>query len=358
MVFPEIPGVEINLSLLLFIGFGTGILSGFAGVGGAFIVTPALIILGFPAHLAVGTGLAWVVGNTVVAALGHRRLGNVDVKLGLVILIGSMSGMEVGVRVLNWLKESGLADQAVLSVVICMLLIVGSYTFLESIRRKRELDLLLREGKPPPPAMRTRSLSQRLQSIRIPPVVHFSTADITVSAWIILAVGFVVGVLAGVMGVGGGFLMVPSLVYLVGLPSFVAVGTDLFQIIFSASYGSIRHTMSGNVVIFAAFIMVIASSIGVQYGVVVTRYVRGVSVRMVLGIAILLFALGTLLKLLGVFLGETNAWLDTASMGIVLGSMWLTLMIILALFILGLRYRQGRRIPQWAASLVSTEETG
>ena len=353
ITFSTMPGVDINLFLLIFVGFGAGILSGFAGVGGAFIVTPALVILGFPAHFAVGTSLAWVMGNSVVGAFRHRELGNVDMKLGLVILVAAMGGMEVGVRILNWTRDVGLADEAVLSTAIGVLLIVGSYTMWESIRRKRQLDKMLERGEELPPAMRASPLSQKLQSVNIPPMLHFSKSQVTISLWIILAIGFFVGMLAGVMGVGGGFIMVPALVYVVGLPSFMAVGTDLFQIIFSAAYGSIRHAMSGNVIIFAAFIMVIASSIGVPFGVLVTRYVRCVSVRIILGISILLFAVGTILKLSGILLGEAFAWLETAALAVTFSGLGLTLIMILGLCIVALRYRRGGHIPTWMESLVS-----
>ena len=108
------PGIDINVILLVFVGLGAGVLSGFAGVGGAFIVTPALIILGFPAHLAVGTSLTWVVGKSIIAVIGHRKLGNVDMKLGLVLLVSAMGGMEVGVRMLNRIRNIGLSDEVVL----------------------------------------------------------------------------------------------------------------------------------------------------------------------------------------------------------------------------------------------------
>ena len=356
ITFPELSGIDVNLALLIFVGFGAGILSGFAGVGGAFIVTPALIILGFPANLAVGTSLAWVMGNAIVGAFRHRELGNVDMKLGLVILVAAMGGMEVGVRVLNWTKDAGLADEAVLSITICVLLLVGSYTMRESARRKRQLDKMIERKEELPPAMRESSLSQKLHRIKLLPMLHFAKSDITISLWIILAIGFFIGMLAGIMGVGGGFIMVPILVYVVGLPSFMAVGTDLFQIIFSAAYGCIRHTMSGNVIIFAAFVMLISSSIGVQYGVVVTRYVRGLSVRIILGISILLVAVGSILKLLSIRLGGAPVWLGVWSIAITFGSVWLAVMMILALFIMALRYRRGHYIPVWVKSLVAKED--
>jgi len=355
ITFPELPGIDINILLLIFIGLGAGILSGFAGVGGAFIVTPALIILGFPANFAVGTALAWIAGNSVIAVLRHRKLGNVDTKLGLVMVVAAMGGMEVGVRILNWTRDTGLVDEVVLSISICLLLIVGIYTLVECSRRKRYLDNLLVKNEKLPPAMRVTSLSQKLHRINIPPMLHFAKSGVTISLWIVLAVGFFVGMLAGVIGVGGGFIMVPSLVYLIGLPSFMAVGTDLFQIIFSASYGCIRHTMSSNVVIFAALIMLVASSIGVQFGVSATHYVRGVAVRCVLGISTLICATGAILKLANILLGETITSLEVGSLIVTFGGIGLIVTMILALFVIATRYHSGRQIPSWIESLVAKE---
>ncbi len=353
ITFPTLPGIEVNIFLLIFVGFGAGILSGFSGVGGAFVVTPALIILGFPANFAVGTSLAWVVGKGIIAVLGHRRLGNVDMKLGLVLLVAGMSGMEVGVRILNWARNIGLADEVVLSISICILLIVGVYTLSEGIATKKQLDKMREKREKLPVDIRATSLSQKLQSINIPLMLRFAKSQVTISLWIILAVGFFIGMLSGLIGVGGGFIMVPSLVYLIGLPSFIAVGTDLFQIIFSASYGTIRHTMSGNVVIFAAFIMVVSSSIGVRLGVLVTRYVRGVSVRIILGIAILLFAVGTILKLLNILLEKDITWLETGAVAVIFGGMGLIVVMIIGLFVVAMLHRSGRHIPTWMVSLMS-----
>ena len=349
-------GVDVNIFLLILIGLSAGILSGFTGVGGAFMVVPALIILGFPANFAVGTSLTWVMGNSVIGALRHRKLGNVDMQLGLVMIIAAMSGVEVGVRIINWVRDIGLADEAVLSISICMLLVVGIYTLVECVKRKRQLDKMLENNEELPSAMRQTSLSLKLQSINIPPMLNLAKSGITISLWIILAIGFLIGIIVGIIGVGGGFIMVPALVYLVGLPSFMAVGTDLFQIIFSAAYGSIRHTMSGNVIIFASFIMIIASSIGVQFGVIVTRYVRGVSVRLILGISILISAIGAILKLLSILLEKGATWLQMGSLAVTLSGMGLAVIMILVLFIMALRYHHGQYIPIWVKSLVATEK--
>ena len=344
-----------NVLLLLFTGLGAGILSGFAGVGGSFIVTPALIIIGFPANFAVGTGLAWVMGNSVIGAMRHWRLGNIDLKLGLVMLLASTAGMEAGVRLLNLAKEHGLANEVVLSISAVMLAIVGMYTLIECYRRKKQIDELLKRHEKPPPPLRT-GISLKLQGIRLAPVIDLKKSGIRISVWILVLIGLFVGVLAGVMGVGGGFIVVPALVYLVGMPSFLAVGTSLFQIVFSSAYGAVRHTLSGNVLIFAAFLMMITSSIGVQYGAMVTRYVRGLSVRYVLGISVILCAVGAALKLFSGIYEPGKTVFENVSLGITFGGIYLAVLMVLVLFIMGIRHRRGRKIPGWGMSFVASED--
>ncbi len=332
-------------------------MSGFAGVGGGFLITPALIVLGFPAHLAVGTSVLWIVGNATVGSLKHRQLGNVDVKLGAVMILAAMGGMEVGVRILNWVTDSGLGDRVVLLVSIFMLFIVGIYTLQECTRRKKQLDaMLLATEEMPLYAMRGTSLSLKIQNLNIPPMLHFAKTQVTISLWIMLTIGFFVGILIGLIGIGGGFIMVPSLIYLVGLSSFMAIGTSLFQILISGAYGTILHTISGNVIFFAAFIMLIASSIGVQFGALVTKYVRGLAIRYILGISIIICAIGTSLKLANILLEKTTIWLQVGSMIFIFGGLGLIVIMIIALFLLALRYRRGQHIPNWVESLVAKTE--
>jgi uncharacterized membrane protein YfcA len=352
-----LPEIEINMPLILllvFLGLGIGTLSGFAGVGGGFFMTPALIVLGFPASFAVGTSLAWIVGNAIIGALLHRKLGNVDMKLGLVTIIAAMSGMEVGVRIINWAKNAGLADEMVLSISIVLLLTVGSYTLSESIRTKRRLDAALANRESAVPPLKEAGFSRRLQNVNLPPVLHFPTSGINISLWILLALGFLIGMLAGLIGVGGGFIMVPILIYLVGLPSFMAVGTSLFQIIFSALYGTIRYTISGNVVIFAAFIMLLASSAGIQFGTQATRYVQEVSLRFILGTSILLAAAGSILKLSSLLI--TSASLQTGAIVVTFTGMGLAIALVIFFFVISVRYNQGHRVPAFMESLLIKKE--
>jgi uncharacterized membrane protein YfcA len=350
-----LPDVSINIFLLVFIGFGAGTVSGFAGVGGGFLVTPALIILGFPANLAVGVSLTWVAGNCVVGAFRHVKMGNVDLKLGLIVTVAATAGMEVGVRALNWSKDAGLATESVLALTLVTLLSSGSYTLLESARSKRRIEQGMgrRAGGTIPPSP---PLARFVQGISLPPVLQFPKAGVSLSLWTVLALGFGVGVVAGVIGVGGGFIMVPSLVYLLGLPSFVTVGTALFQTLFSAGYGVVRHSLSGNVVVFASAILLLASSVGVQIGASATRYVRGVSMRYVLGVCTLLAALGASLKLAGVLSNGDSAWSETGSQIVAFGGIGLAVVMVLSLFLLGIRYRRGRRVPSWTESLLSDDK--
>lgn len=346
-------GIDVNILLLILTGLGAGVLSGFAGVGG-FIVTPLLIILGFPAHLAVGTSLTWVAGNSIIGAFRHRKLGNLDIKLGIVMVLAVMGGVEVGVRTLNSVRDTSSADETMLSISICMLLTVGLYTLIESIKRKRYLDKILAKGEVIP-AMRATALSQKLQRINIPPMLHFASSEVTISLWIILAIGFIIGLIVGIIGVGGGFIMVPALVYLLGIPSFMAVGTVLFQTVFSAAYGSMRHAMSGNVVILASLIMLIGSGFGIQFGALVTRYIRGVSARFILAISILIAAVGAILKLLVTIIGKSTAGLEALSLIVTFSGLGLAIVMISTLFIMAIRYRRGQYIPVWVRSLVTVE---
>ena len=349
-----IPGVDINLFLLVLLSFSVGIISGFTGVGGGFLMTPALIILGFPAQFAVGTSLIWVMANSVVGALRHRQHGNVDMKLGLIIAAVSMGGVEIGTRLLHLALSLGIAEETVLAVSILVLLSVGGYTLresLQSVRRvneaqKRKVSINTTVQPPMPFA--------RLRDIKLKPLIHFSKSGITISIWVILGIGLFTGILSGLLGVGGGFIMVPSLIYLVGLPSFLAVGTDLFQISFSSAYGAIRNTMGGNVIIFAAFIMILSSVIGVQCGVLGTRFLKGVCVKLILSFTIIIAILGSVLKLTNTITENPASWLKPAEMAVTFGGLVLVLLIILVLFILGIRNNRGKSVPGWFQALGGT----
>jgi uncharacterized membrane protein YfcA len=166
---PMVSGLEINIFLVVFLGLAVGIVSGFIGVGGGFLMAPALIIVGFQASFAVGISLAWITGSAIMGTLRHRQLGNIDLKLGIYMIAGTMCGVEAGVRILNQLKKIGFADHGVLSTSIVILLIIGTYTLYKAHRRKAVLDTMVLKREKLPPAMRVLAISQRLQSIRYSP---------------------------------------------------------------------------------------------------------------------------------------------------------------------------------------------
>jgi len=355
ITFPGIPGlegVEISTPLLAFIGFTVGIVSGFIGVGGGYMLTPALIIFGFPANFAVGTGLAHIFGNSIVASLRHRKLGNVDIKLGALMVCGTIPGIELGVRLLNWCKEIGLVDEMVLGASLAILTFTGAFTFWETRRSKRKMDEIIRRGERLPKDIFVSGISKRIQQINIPPLIYFPKSRSRISLWVGLCIGVFTGVLVGFMGVGGGFVIVPCLIYLIGVPSIIAVGTSLFQIIISAGFGAARHTMSGNAVIYASFIMILGAWVGTQIGVLATRLVRGPSVRFVLGYSMFFGAAGIALKLASILSAEKVYWLNLTAKGFIIGQMFLLVGMILALVIMAFMFRRGRHIPKWAESLV------
>jgi len=353
ITFPMVPGVEINVFLLLFLGLAVGVVSGFTGVGGGFIMSPTLIVMGFPAEYAVGTSLMWVMGNAIVGAFRHRQLGNIDIKLALFLMVFVMGGIEAGVRILGLAKHAGLANEAVLAISILVLFLVGGYTFFESSRTKKRLDNAAAPDRGNAAAFEKAVLHAPVERIKLPPVIFFPKSGIRVSLWVLLVIGAGTGVLSGFIGVGGGFIMVPSMVYLLGVPSFIAVGTDMFQIIFSSAFGSIQHTISGNVIIFAAFIILLGSAIGVYFGAQVTKYLRGLCMRYILAGTIFVALAGSVIKLITFAADYTGPWAGYGTLAVMLGGMGLVLLALAGLFTAALCYQKGKHVPAWMLSLLN-----
>jgi uncharacterized membrane protein YfcA len=349
--FAEV-GLEVSPVLLLFIGFAVGIVAGFIGVGGGFLMTPTLIALGFPGNVAVGTGLASIAGNSVVATMRHRQLGNVDVKLAGTMVLGTLGGAEVGVRLVNWLKERGAADEGILAASLVLTASIAIYTGWETRRAKRRIDGLVSAGLGSPREVLTSNTALREWMLKLPPVIYLPHSRVHVSLWTLVGIGFFAGVLSGFIGVGGGFVMGPALIYLVGIPSHITVGTDLLQIIFTASYGTVRHTMSGNVLIFASFLILLGASLGTQIGALATRYVSGPAVRFVLTLAVGFAALGTAFELASVLSGGAAGLLEKAARVTLFGGLGVLALSVSGLLVLGVMRQRGRRIPDWAISLV------
>jgi uncharacterized membrane protein YfcA len=353
--FPEMPGVDIPIFLLVFIGFTVGIVGGFIGVGGGFMVTPALVVLGFPSNFAVGTDTSHIAGKSIIATIRHSQLGNIDVKLAVMMVVGTMTGAEGGVRFIEFLAGKGekVADTAVLSASLMLMALISYITFQETMAARRRMQELKASGKAVGRDQQVSGVAAKLQKIRIWPMVYLSASRVTVSLWTVLSVGLVAGFLSGFFGVGGGFVRVPAMIYLLGIPSLIAVGTDLFEIIVSSGYSALRHGMEHNVVIFASFIMIFGAAVGAQIGALATQYVTGPAVRLILSVAVTVGALGSGVKLIDVLTDKSIHALKLISGGIMFGGMGLLVTLIGGLVVLGVMRDRGRSVPAWADTLVT-----
>lgn len=291
MFFP-VAGVEVPFVWLLLLGYTVGVCGGFFGFGGGFLVTPALSIFGFPYCFAAGIDLQHIAGKSIVATIRHRELGNVDLRLGILMVIGTVPGVELGAQVVHYLKEIGAADYMLLLYFI-VLSSISMYMHYELSKAK---EIAKKKGIMEKDVLTTR-LPLKVQSIKIPPMVSLKTSKIPhISIWVILGIAFTTGLLAGLFGAGGGFVRVPSLIYLMGVPTTIAIGTDLFEVIVSAAYGGFTYAIKGSVEIIAVVLMLAAASIGAQIGTVSTAYVRGFYIRHLFSIMILISGISALLR--------------------------------------------------------------
>lgn len=276
-IYLPIAGIHFNVLLLILIGFTVGVCGGFFGIGGAWIVTPALNIFGFPMPYAIGTDLAHMGGKSIVSTMRHGKFGNVDLRLGLSMIIGTTVGMELGAQLVMALERAGLAESVIRKAYIVFLTLIGSYVLRDYIthtRRTRNADHRAVA------ALHEDTLATRLQRVQLPPVIYFPASGITCSLWLPLGVALTTGVVASVLGVGGGFIRMPALIYLIGCPTAVAVGTDLFEIMVTGAYGAFTYSVKGRVEPIAAMWMLLGAAIGAQLGTIATKYVRGYSIRL------------------------------------------------------------------------------
>jgi hypothetical protein len=292
-IYLPVAGIHFNVLILLLIGFTVGVCGGFFGIGGAWIVTPALNIFGFPMPYAIGTDLAHIGGKSIVSTMRHGRFGNVDVKLGVAMIMGTTIGMELGANLVLLLERAGLAETVIRKAYIVFLALIGSYVLYDYLSHRSRLRKAMIEGTAPDTGPTN---AHPLQRIRIPPMIHFATSGITCSLWLPLLVGLTTGIVASVLGVGGGFIRMPALIYLVGCPTAVAVGTDLFEVMITGAYGAFTYGVKGRVELIAAMWMLLAAAIGAQLGTVAVKYVRGYSIRLLFAITIFVACASVLLK--------------------------------------------------------------
>jgi len=321
------PGVEIDPLLLLGMGLAVGVCSGFFGFGGGFMMTPALHIFGFPIPYAIGTDLMQMAGSSVLSTLRHRKFGHVDLRLGVLMVAGTVAGVEVGKQMVMYMEGLGNVDLVVRWIYVVLLVGLGLYMLREAHRAVTG-DL----KRTSPSGMLQNGWARKIRSLNVPPFISLPVSGIArISVWVPMGIGFITGVLAGLLGVGGGFIRMPALVYLLGVPTVVAVGTDLFEIIISGSYGAFTYALANRVEILAALLILVGASAGVQIGTAATRYVREHQIRRYFAITILLAGVSVLLKQAAAIAGLS--YMDTAAGYLLLGVAGGMSLLIVVLFL-------------------------
>jgi len=291
-MYMPIAGVKILWPGLVLIGFSVGVIGGFFGMGGAWMVTPGLNILGFPMAFAIGTDIAHIAGKSMVSTIRHSKFGNVDYKLGFVMVFGTMAGIEIGAQLVMWLERLGQVGTVVRWVYVGFLALICFmvfYDYHKAVQKKKRGDV----GEHGAEGV---TWYKTLHKIKIPPVVHFKAAGFTCSVWLPITVSLVTGMLAGFLGIGGGLLRMPALVYLIGCPTHVAVGTDLFEVMISGLYGAFTYSLKGRIELVAVFVMLTGAAIGAQIGTVATKYAKGYGIRLAFGTAVFCCMISIILK--------------------------------------------------------------
>ncbi|WP_416796317.1 sulfite exporter TauE/SafE family protein [Ciceribacter azotifigens] len=279
-IYLPIAELSVNIFIILGMGAAVGFLSGMFGVGGGFLITPLLIFYNIPPVVAVATGANQVVASSVSGAITHFRRGTLDVKLGLVLLVGGLAGATAGIYVFSWLRSAGQLDLFISLLYVLFLGTIGSLMLMESLNAMR------RAARNQPATLRRPG--QHIWVHRLPFKMRFKKSKIYLSVLPVIGLGFGIGVLTSIMGVGGGFIMVPAMIYLLRIPTNVVVGTSLFQIIFVTAYTTIvQATTNYSVDIVLAFLLMVAGVVGAQYGVRVGQRLRGEQLRALLGLLVL-----------------------------------------------------------------------
>ena len=279
-IYLPIAELSANIFIILGMGAAVGFLSGMFGVGGGFLITPLLIFYNVPPPIAVATGANQVVASSISGAISHFRRGTLDFKLGSVLLAGGLVGATLGIWIFQALQKLGQLDLIISLLYVVLLSSVGAMMMWESVNamrraRRNETVTLKRTG-------------QHNWVHRLPFKMRFKKSKIYLSIIPVIGLGFGVGVLTSIMGVGGGFIMVPAMIYLLRIPTSVVVGTSLFQIIFVSTYATIVQAVVNHTVdIVLAFILMLAGVVAAQYGVRAGQKLKAEQLRALLAILIL-----------------------------------------------------------------------
>jgi uncharacterized membrane protein YfcA len=283
---------SINILIPVGLGLAVGLLSGLFGVGGGFLMTPLLIMFGIPSTVAAATDSNQIVAASTSGTYAHWKVGNVDFKMGIYLLIGGFLGGLVGVQAIKLLHAMGNADFVIKMTYVLMLGIVGVYMFIESIQSMKKNKGAVVEPK----EEKESAVGRFLKSL--PLQTHFEKSGITHSALVPIVLGGFVGVLAAIMGVGGGFLMVPIMVYMLRMPMHVVVGTSLFQILFTCIEVTFLQAYTNHSVDFIlAVLLLLGSTVGAQVGAVFGRKLKGEQLKILLAVIVLVVTVKIIFEL-------------------------------------------------------------
>ena len=291
-IFLPVAGNSVNIVLLLGLGGLVGFLSGMFGVGGGFLMTPLLIMIGIPPTVAAASDSNQIVAASASGTYAHAKAGTVDFKMGLLLLSGGILGGTVGVWLIKLLRALGQADFLISITYVVMLGGIGSYMFFESLQG-------LRSGRSVATAPPVRESAYARLMRRLPWKTEFRRSNVTISVLMPLGLGVLVGALAAVMGVGGGFIMVPVMVYLLRMPMHVVVGTSLFQILFTcANVTVLQAAMNHTVDVVLALLLLLGSVVGAQLGTRVGRRLNADQLKILMAVIVLVVMIKMLFGLL------------------------------------------------------------
>lgn len=292
-IYLPIAEMSVNVLLILSMGGAVGFLSGMFGVGGGFLLTPLLIFSGIPPAVAVATQVNQIIASSASGAIAHWRRQAVDLQMGAVLVGGGVVGAVVGIVLFRLIQNAGLADLMISLSYVVFLGTVGGLMLYESLRAIQ----LTRAGTPPP----QRQSGQHFWLHGLPFKMRFRRSKLYISALAPLLLGFFVGALVTLMGVGGGFIMVPAMIYLLRMPTNVVIGTSLFQIMFVTAVATMLHAVTTNAVdAILAALLIVGGVIGAQFGAQIGHRMRGEELRALLGFLVIAVSIRLLLDLVTV----------------------------------------------------------
>lgn len=288
-VFLPIARIPMSVISVLGMGGAVGLLSGLFGVGGGFLLTPLLMMAGVPPAVATASDTNQIVAASASGTLAHSRSGNVDFKLGFIILIGGLIGGSYGTELVRVLRGMGNFDFVVKVAYVVMLIGVGAFMFIEGLNTLRKRDVIVEKKE---------SGAARFLS-RLPLQMDFPVSGIRCSMIGLFVLGLLIGILAALMGVGGGFIMLPVMIYMIGIPTMKAVGTSIFTVVFTSINVTIAQSLLNHTVdLVLAMLLLIGSSIGAQFGVRIGKMLKGEQLRVIFSVIVLGVAVKILYDLL------------------------------------------------------------